>query len=53
MVLDSYTDLKYKYGNRYLGECGYYVDTAKADTCSSIAYIQKKLAGADLLTFRE
>ena len=43
MIFESHTNLKYKYGNRYLWCRGYSVDTAGKNTAAIKKYIQQQL----------
>ena len=43
MIFDRFAQLKYKYGNRYLWERGYYVDTVGRNKTAIAKYIQNQL----------
>ena len=40
MIFDKHANLKYKYGNRYLGAEGYYVSTVGLNEATIRKYIQ-------------
>ena len=43
MIFDRYANYKYKYGNRYFGCRGYYVDTVGKNKKAIEEYIKKQL----------
>jgi len=43
MIFDRHAHMKYRYGNRYFGCRGYYVDTVGKNTKKIAEYIKKRL----------
>lgn len=43
MIFDKYTNLKYRYGNRYFWSRGYYVDTVGRNKERNAQYIREQL----------
>ena len=49
MIFDRFAHLKYKYGNRYFGCRGYYVDTVGRNKVAITKYIQNQIQEGQII----